>query len=92
LSRHGDDESDDSDRGGNDDVPVPFTGLVRVTRNEESTAGNERKSQFSVLESGKSIFLDLHCREGEWGCTEKQGELLSVTEGRRELREELVEG
>jgi hypothetical protein len=78
LSRHGDDESNDTDRGGNDDVPVTFTGFVRVAGNEESTAENERKSQFLVLESGKSVCFDLHGGEGERRCAEKKGELLLI--------------
>lgn len=49
LGRHGDNETDDTDRSRDDDVPVTLVRLVRVTRNEEGAA--EKGAEKSVFTS-----------------------------------------
>lgn len=92
MSRHGDDETDDTDALRNDDVEITFVRLVGVSRDEEGAADGQRSlSATKIIGKWLRGGRNVHGSESEGRSAKEKGELLRIAEGRSELREELVE-
>lgn len=81
LRRHRNNESDNTDRSGDDDVPVPLVGLVGVSRYEESADSGEGEGRsaeeegvlFRIAEGSSELREELIERKSDSHARKTQG-------------------